>query len=482
MPTFNAKPRLIGATVSLLLTAAFAAPHAALGDPVDPVPLTISPSPADFPKTTAGYQVGREFQVTNEAGEEVGLEGVAIEGTDSGSFVFNGSNCGGPLQPGQKCSVWITFAPADPGTKQAVLAVHVNGHSDETFEISGTAVPAQLSFSPGSYDFGLQYVNRGGNGADFQLTNSGEAAVQLSNLDTVGPDPGVFWTGNSDCWGRWLEPGDSCSVQVYFGPREAVPYAALLRAGVNGETFTAELTGAGGQPVIEADANPAEFGTASVGGAGVVRTVTLTNSGNLPAAFFIAVIAGGDAGSFELLDENCSAAPLGPADSCTARVRFVPADSGPKLARLAFFGETEGGTMVGIRGEGVAPAATLAPSSFDFGSRQAGRRSVPRPFVVRNEGATPLALGASSLIGVDPDQFAVAGDECTDAVLAPGDECRVRVRFAPHSRGAKSARLRVAAEGGAFTAGLSGTARPKLRQHQRTKFGRRMTLAAHRAR
>ena len=148
--------------------------------------LTISPSPAAFPKTTVGHHLAREFQVANESGEEVGIEGVGIEGADAGDFIFNGTSCGGPLPSGQHCSVWVTFAPGGVGAKQATLTVRVNGEQ-EPFELSGESVPPQLSFQPGSYDFGLQYVNSGSSSANFELTNTGEATVQLNNLDTPAP-------------------------------------------------------------------------------------------------------------------------------------------------------------------------------------------------------------------------------------------------------------------------------------------------------
>ena len=147
-----------------------------------------------------------------------------------------------------------------------------------------------------------------------------------------------------------------------------------------------------------------------------------------------------------------------PAASCTAQVRFRPQDAGPKAAYMAFFGDNDGGAMVGLKGEGVAPAVTLAPSRLRLrhpGRRQQERR--PTTSSVRNDGATPLDLGGVAIVGADLDQFALAGDECTGETLAPGAECLVRVRFAPDSAGAKAAKLRVGSGSGAFVATLSGT-------------------------
>ena len=288
------------------------------------------------------------------------------------------------------------------------------------------------------------------------MTNSGEATTRFENFEIVGGS-GSFWTGNSNCPGMWMQPGESCNIEVNFNPQDAISYTAELQASANSVSFTAPLSGEGGRAVIEATPNPAEFGAITVGATGAAQTITITNSGNLPAGFFIGIVAGGDSGSFQLISENCTGAELMPASSCTAKVRFRPQDAGPKAAYMAFFGDNDGGAMVGLKGEGVAPAVTLAPSAFDFGAQAVGSKSAGHDFAVRNDGATPLDLGAVAIVGADLDQFTLAGDECSGETLAPGAECLVRVRFAPDSAGAKTARLRVGSGGGAFVSVLAGT-------------------------
>jgi hypothetical protein len=233
-------------------------------------------------------------------------------------------------------------------------------------------------------------------------------------------------------------------------------YEAQVQVYAHGATFSADLAGTGGRAILEPASNPVEFGAATAGANGDERTIVLTNNGNIEGGFFIGVIAGGDAGSFRLLDEDCTSAPVAPGGTCTAHVRFTPQGAGPKVARLALFGDGDGGTMVMLAGEGVAPAVTLVPAGFDFGSQATGTKSAGHAFAVRNEGSTPLDLGGVSLVGADLDQFALAGDECTGATLAPGAECLVRVRFAPDSAGAKEATLRIGSDAGAFSAELAG--------------------------
>jgi hypothetical protein len=467
MTKIDALPRPVGATVLFLLAivlAALALPAPSFADP--PVegsgaPLTISPSPAVVPTTTVGSQSQTaEFELRDEGGEGATVEKVVLEGGDADQFSFGGSNCGG-LQPGVHCSVWIALKPSSLGVKKSMLYVRfAGGRPEQSFEVSGTSVPAHFSFQPGSYDFGLRPIHSEAARMTFQLENDGEAAAQVNSLN-FGPNSNDFWfegsLGNGNCSGRWMQPGETCSVEVGFGPSEARPYATQLQASASGETFTADLSGQGGRPIVEAFPNPADFGAATVGTSGATQTIVIHNSGNVPTAFFIGVVAGGDAGSFQLLDENCSSGPLMPAGSCTAHVRFTPRSAGPKQARLAFFGDSEGGTMVGLRGEGVAAAITLLPSGYDFGSAAPGTKSVPQSFAVRNEGDTSLDLGAVAIAGADLDQFSLSGEDCSESTLEPGGECVVRVRFAPDSAGAKSARLRVGSDAGSFTASLAGT-------------------------
>jgi hypothetical protein len=464
MTKINALPRPAGATVLSLLAIALAAlvlPASSFAAPLpegsDPV-LTISPSPAVVPTTTVNNQSALvDFVLQNAGGEDAAVEKVFLEGEDATEFSFGGSNCGN-LQPGNQCSASVGFKPSSLGEKRTTLHVSfAGGRPEQSFEISGTSVEPQLTFSPASYDFGLQRVYESRN-FSLQLTNSGEANVQVSNFEIAGGS-GSFWANNnSDCWGHsLLAPGESCWIEVYFSPQDALEYEAELRAISNGHAFTASLSGQGGRAIIDATPNPADFGAVTVGAESEVRTITVTNSGNIPAGFFIGIVAGGDSGSFQLLSENCTGAELMPSSSCTARVRFRPQDAGAKAAYMAFFGDNDGGAMVGLKGEGVAPAVTLAPLAFDFGFQAAGGKSDSHDFAVRNDGTTPLDLSGVSIAGADLDQFALAGDECTGETLAPGTECLVRVRFAPDSGGAKAAKLRIASKAGTFLATLSGT-------------------------
>jgi len=344
----------------------FAASAAAAGPE-----LSLSPSPVSLDKTTVGEesnQVSVEVQNLGDSGGSV--EGTALEGADAADFKLNGSDCGW-VEAGQKCTVWVRFAPGSAGAKTASLAVRLKEGPEATVALAGTAVVPQLSFSPAGLDFGIQRVNES-RSEGLQVTNSGEATTRIGSVGPEGKDTNNFWVGYNDCWnGRWLAPGESCGLQVNFNPWQIADYEALVTVYADNFTFSASVQGTGGESLLAPGTNPVEFGVAAVGGEGTVRTIHFSNEGNLAGGYFIAVIAGGDIGSFELVDESCTGEEIAPGATCVAHVRFDPVGPGLKTARLAMFGDSNGGAMVFLRGTGEPAAAATPESHGAFSPRPA---------------------------------------------------------------------------------------------------------------
>jgi hypothetical protein len=215
--------------------------------------------------------------------------------------------------------------------------------------------PPRLVFEPGSYDFGLQPLNWGSQQVTFQLRNVGAEAFQVGSPQIDGPGSGAFWTGNSNCYGSFLQPGEACYAQIYFGPHSTEEYTAQLSVNVGSYSFAAGLSGTGGRAIFTPATSSTDFGVARVGSPGTVREISISNTGNMSGGMFIAVISGGAIGSFQILDENCTGIELAPAATCTLQVRFQPASEGVKKAMLGLFGENEGPSPVILTGVGSAP-------------------------------------------------------------------------------------------------------------------------------
>jgi hypothetical protein len=242
----------------------------------------------------------------------------------------------------------------------------------------GPTPAPQLAFEPGSYDFGMQAANDFGGETHFQLRNVGEYAASVHGIDVVGGN-GAFWVGNSDCFSGPLSPGQTCSAQVHFSPSYEGTFAAQLRASSEfGASFTAELSGEGGRAVLAAASDPTNFGSLAVGAAPVVRTIDVTNTGNMAGAVFIAVISGGAVGSFHLLDENCTGAMISPGATCNAQVSFAPLSSGSKTARLSLFGDGDAGTQVMLSGIGLEPEPGVSPPASSAAQEATGPKAKPR--------------------------------------------------------------------------------------------------------
>lgn len=239
--------------------------------------------------------------------------------------------------------------------------------------------PPQLAVEPGNYDFGLLPLNWGSRETSFQLRNVGTEAFQVGSPEIVGPGQEAFWTGYSPCYGTYLNPGESCWVQVYFGPHDAVEYAAQFRVSVGSYSFAADLTGTGGRAAFTPASNPTDFGVAKVGSVGTTREITISNTGNMPGGMFIAVIAGGAIGSFQIVDENCTGVELAPAATCTVQVRFQPTSEGVKKATLGLFGENDGPTPIILTGVGSAPDPPVIASAGDAASQEASSAARPGP-------------------------------------------------------------------------------------------------------
>ena len=82
-----------------------------------------------------------------------------------------------------------------------------------------------------------------------------------------------------------------------------------------------------------------------------------------------------------------------------------------------------------------APVLNALPPAFPEGQR-GGTTGTPQAVTVRNRGDAPLTIGAVQVQASAPDaaaasDFAITGQTCTSAPLAPGASCTVSVAFKP---------------------------------------------------
>ena len=90
-----------------------------------------------------------------------------------------------------------------------------------------------------------------------------------------------------------------------------------------------------------------------------------------------------------------------------------------------------------------AATADPSPASLTFGSPTPvpqGTVSPSQSVTITNNGSAPLEVRGFEFTGTDPDDFFIGSDTCGAGILE-GQDCVVKVRFAPQADGARSASL-----------------------------------------
>jgi hypothetical protein len=318
--------------------------------------------------------------------------------------------------------------------------------------------PDPLTAQPSAQDFGVVNVDRGEQSTTIQIQNPGPDGAQVGGATLDGPRADVYRIDYDGCNGQLLAPGNTCNVQVGFDPSDEGDATATLHVPADVGDVAVPLSGVGGVQRVASIPDTLDFGSLEVGDA-ATRTVTIANTGNLPWQAIVALPASGDVGAFRIVRDSCAMQVLQPAGSCALDVRFAPASAATVQATLMVINGEGPPALVALRGSGRQPATVIAPGSADFGEQAVGSASDARTLAVVNAGSGTLRIPAVGIGGEDADQFRVAGESCTAALLPPAASCAVRVRFAPGVAGDAAAVLRLATndDAGVVSAPLAGT-------------------------
>ncbi|HEY1519300.1 MAG TPA: choice-of-anchor D domain-containing protein [Solirubrobacteraceae bacterium] len=214
------------------------------------------------------------------------------------------------------------------------------------------------------------------------------------------------------------------SPRVLCGPLALIAALLCALAFTPGSALASSLTG----PTGTVDIGSAEIGSSTT------AHIPLTGS----ACGTLSVSSSNP--DFALDHENFSFV----AGSCDFQLTmlFTPAVVGTETGTLTVTDGSGGSVQIQVTGDGASPAfMSLNEVSNDFGSVPVGQNSTATTFTVTNSGGSNLNIGQASLLGADPDQFAVTSDTCSDSAVGPNATCTIGVRFSPTSRGAQVATL-----------------------------------------
>ena len=308
-----------------------------------------------------------------------------------------------------------------------------------------TAVTPAMSVAPGSLTFVPQAVGTGSTAQTVTVTNSGGAALTVSQVAVTGD-----FNATNNCVGSSIAVGASCSVQVSFQPSATGVRSGVLTVygNVPGGQATVSLagTGAAGVAVV---LNPVvlSFGATTVGATSAAQNVTISNTGG--ATMSLGTISA--AGDFVVTANTCGAT-LVAGVGCTVAIAFAPTASGLRSGVLTVV-DGAGTQTAALSGTGTAPATDgLSLLSLRFAAQVLNTASAAQVVTLTNAGDVALTLIAAQITAGD---FAVVNG-CGNSLNAHSS-CAMSVTFAPKSVGALSGVLTVSDQFRSQTVTLSGT-------------------------
>ena len=183
-------------------------------------------------------------RVADDYGENVSSHAAVFAGIAASGDYAETNDCTGTLEPGQQCTISITFSPKVAGMRNGAITLTDNspGSPTQTIDLSGTGEKLALGFTPASINVGGVAVGSSGT-AIAVLTNDGVAPVAISGIAIV-PANRTF-TQTNTCPAA-LAVQKTCTIQIVFKPPDVFEYDATLSVTNNaGSPATLPLSGVG---------------------------------------------------------------------------------------------------------------------------------------------------------------------------------------------------------------------------------------------
>ncbi len=384
----------------------------------------LSPAILNFPDQLVGTTSATQTVTLSNAGTAALTVGTI---TITGNFSRPSKTCGSILAAGSSCTISVAFAPRAAGLLTGTLTVGNNG----TVALSGTGVAPSASITPAAYTFANQQVSTTSAIQIFTYSNTGPVPITVSTVALGGPAAANYAIASNACAGITLALGASCDLGVTFTPSAANNRVAVLSV----------TDSAGGAPVVTASLNgagvaatatltgSAAFGNQQVGVASAAQTFMYQNTGAGPFTVSSVAISGTAAANYAIASDTCSGAMLGASATCSIGLVFTPSATGNRTARLTVTSAAGGPPVqrLSLTGTGVAPIISLGRGTFRYGAVTIPTAAT---FTLTNTGTAPFVINAIAL--TTGTQFNMVGGTClVSNSLINGNSCTLSVLFTP---------------------------------------------------
>ncbi|MGD0798684.1 MAG: choice-of-anchor D domain-containing protein [Acidobacteriaceae bacterium] len=267
--------------------------------------------------------------ITNYGTTTFGFSG-SFSGQNASLFSVNGSNCAS-VAPGTSCSATISFSASSVGSYPSVLLVKdANSTLSKSVPIAASASYWGVAPFPSQVEFGDQAMGTTSAAQTFVLADLNGYPLGHP-LSITLPSPSNFkFTQGSTCPASLTQ---TCTLAVAFSPYETGSIYEIATATdlTSGDTYSLQLLGAGGVPVVSLNPTSLSFPTRSSGTTSVPMTVTLTNAGPQPLAVSSVSVLGAVNNNFTETN-TCTAVAV--SGTCSINVTFAPTATGMRSAAI----------------------------------------------------------------------------------------------------------------------------------------------------
>lgn len=335
-------------------------------------------APASFGDVPVGSaSAAQSVTVTNtQAASDVTVSAVATSGPGfavAGPYQYTPAGTSTPvpatlpqlLHPGDALTVeGVTFAPVGPGGAAGTLELSTDSANFPVVGVPLSGTGTQNGFYAASGSVGFGQVPAGTSAVQQLTVTNGESAPQTLTATMPGAPFGVSGLPDPS---QQIQPGQSVLLTVTYAPAATGQDAGTLTLtgndGTNSTVTSIALVGTGAADVV-----PTLTGTASLDfgsvpmGRQVTKTITIVNSGNLPAVITASTHLPLPYGT---PNPVASGLPITPGSQYQVHVpvTFTPTSPGPVTADYQVTWTDVAGThtlSVPLTGTGVRPPSGIA--------------------------------------------------------------------------------------------------------------------------
>jgi len=349
-----------------------------------------------------------------------------------------------PNAPVVELAAAAGMATGDGRSGELRAATYGRGVWEIPLLTAASSMAAEMSLNPPNLTFAAQAVGTASSAQTITVTNSGNAALTVTQIVTSGD-----FAEADNCVGT-VAVGASCAAQVSFQPAATGARTGVVTVygNVAGGQATAALSGTG-VPAAAIVLSPitVTYSGTNVGATSAAQNITISNTGGVTATLQTPVVTG----DFTISANTCGTT-LAASVGCTVSVEFVPTASATRTGRFSVT-DSVGTQTASLSGTGVLPATdALAPLTLTFAAQQLNTASAAQQVTLTNSGDAALTGISAAIASGD---FTVVNG-CGNS-LNGHSTCALAVEFVPKSAGAGVGVLTLTDEFRSQAVALSGT-------------------------